>query len=223
MTEDLIAFHGPVTLLGWSHTSAQGARIKLGLLSRDELAHFDKAAKRRKGHTGQRYRAAWQDAEGKPIDGGPALPIELSLIGCQWSQNRGASVLFQIERDALDALEGVPTQDNSATPWNGYVALVELGDDEQAIDQQQRERVERVIGGPISKHAARLCRDPQFHRFLEDIGGQDVTDESAAEWVRTTCGVQSRAELDHNPIAADKYEHMVKRPFIRWSESGVPF
>ena len=38
----------------------------------------------------------------------------------------------------------------------------------------------------------------------------------AAESVRGTCEVDTRAKLDHDARAAQRYENLVRRPFVEW-------
>ncbi|WP_186087361.1 hypothetical protein [Burkholderia gladioli] len=65
--------------------------------------------------------------------------------------------------------------------------------------------------------AGMLPRDPLFRAWLCDIGSvDDVTAETAAEWIRVVCGVSSRRELATDPEAAYLFEIHVRRPFVKW-------
>lgn len=64
-------------------------------------------------------------------------------------------------------------------------------------------------GGPLARLAGRLCQKPEFQRFakVDSI-------EAAAAWVRKTCQVDSRAQLDHDDEAAQRFHNLVRRPYV---------
>ncbi len=62
---------------------------------------------------------------------------------------------------------------------------------------------------PVATQAGILCNDKRFHRFVEvqlklRIGW--ITETGAAEYLRQTCGIQSRRELTTNQTAAEKFQ-----------------
>lgn len=83
-------------------------------------------------------------------------------------------------------------------------------------------------GGELAKLAGIFCGDPLFlawimHRYPEHAenapaAGAGVGPDLAAHIVRAVCGVSSRAELDHNPVAAERFHDMVRRP---WAERNT--
>lgn len=65
-------------------------------------------------------------------------------------------------------------------------------------------------GGALARLAGQLCQQQRFQRFA------DVSNaEEAADWIRHLCGVESRAELDHNPAAAKRFHDEIRRPYLR--------
>lgn len=62
-------------------------------------------------------------------------------------------------------------------------------------------------GGPLARRAGILCNEGAFWKFLAEKHDPDGVIDSyeAADWVRQLCGVESRADLDHDPEAADKF------------------
>lgn len=66
-------------------------------------------------------------------------------------------------------------------------------------------------GGPISKAAGMLCQDEKATEYALIIGYKDFK-----EAIYARCGINSRAELDHDPFAAERYEEL-KSGFIRWA------
>jgi hypothetical protein len=56
-------------------------------------------------------------------------------------------------------------------------------------------------GKKLAQRAAMLCNEPAFRLFLADRGVLIPDADAAVVWLRQTCGVQSRAELDSNEAA----------------------
>jgi hypothetical protein len=68
-------------------------------------------------------------------------------------------------------------------------------------------------GGPIAKKAGILCAKPLFWTFLKVR-----TEEAATNVLRRECGVQSRAELDHNEDAGRAFE-CLRGDFLVWESA----
>ncbi len=65
--------------------------------------------------------------------------------------------------------------------------------------------------------AGMLPRDATFRAYLCDLASvEDVTPDNAAEYVRVICEVGSRRELATDPEAANRFETLVRRPFVAW-------
>ena len=75
---------------------------------------------------------------------------------------------------------------------------------------------EALKGGPLSKNAAMLCRDEKFQEWVgeqTEFGnwGTYGRDETGARYlILDHCKIESRAELDHDKDAAERYEHLKK-------------
>jgi len=76
-----------------------------------------------------------------------------------------------------------------------------------------------VKGGALCKLAAIWCGSDDFRLFLANQLGRSP-DEVAdpAEIIRTTCGVESRAELDHNQRAAEIFHSTFRLPYQAWQQ-----
>jgi hypothetical protein len=108
--------------------------------------------------------------------------------------------------------------------------LVEIDDEGQPVprgtmEEQHPRATPRLKGGAISKNAGILCKDADFQRYLSEIAKVAAEDERvtvdetiAAEYMRTMCEIESRADLDHNRNAQLAYENKVVSPFYRWLE-----
>jgi len=75
-----------------------------------------------------------------------------------------------------------------------------------------------VKGGPLSKEAAMLCRNPVFLRWLvlNDPENTTCSEADAADQIRDQCGIESRAELDADERAGAYFINHFRTPFIRW-------
>lgn len=63
----------------------------------------------------------------------------------------------------------------------------------------------------LARGAALLCQKPAFQKFLAvQLQVPVPSAEQAAQWVRQACEVQSRAEFDRCPRAAQRWQALVK-------------
>lgn len=130
-------------------------------------------------------------------------------------------VTFQIHPD--DAIS-----DLAKLPLGARVGLVItlLQDTETPADEHSTpeatetpEEPARPKGGAKAMKAGILCNAPAFQSHLQRTFGwswtsiaqadYDSIDQIAAEVVRDECGVESRAELDHNEDAARIFDQIV--------------
>lgn len=76
---------------------------------------------------------------------------------------------------------------------------------------EQQGEPEKTKGGALSELAGMWCRDKRFWDFLE------VPDEkSAIEYIRAICGVESRADIDHNPDAERAFQSEIRIPYMNY-------
>jgi hypothetical protein len=68
---------------------------------------------------------------------------------------------------------------------------------------------EKLKGGALARLAGQLC---QLSDFLEWYGCDSA--EEAAAHIRFACGIESRAELDHNKDAAQIFHEAIRLPFL---------
>jgi hypothetical protein len=61
---------------------------------------------------------------------------------------------------------------------------------------------EKPKGGKLAQRAGILCNDPAFRKF---IAANLKIDRDPADYIRWFCGVNSRAQLDHNEYAANAF------------------
>jgi hypothetical protein len=88
------------------------------------------------------------------------------------------------------------------------LAALKAPDDEEVAEPL--EEPEKTVGGPLSRLAGIWCSDPEFWRWLK-VNDQ----EQAAIYVRMVCGVESRAQLDHDDEAAEMFHQKFRIPFSK--------
>lgn len=79
-------------------------------------------------------------------------------------------------------------------------------------------------GGNLARRAAMLCQDTEFglyldrrarHKFGADVPDGTHNQQDARDFIVQACGIQSRAELDHNRRAAYVFNQIYRR-FLRY-------
>ena len=81
----------------------------------------------------------------------------------------------------------------------------------QVMDRNEKiEKPEKPKGGPISKNAGMKCQEPEANQFAIAQGFVDFKTMIYAQ-----CGIESRAELDHDKDAAKTYAKLKSR-YFRW-------
>lgn len=74
----------------------------------------------------------------------------------------------------------------------------------------------QLKGAHLSRQAAFLCQAGSFWKFMgEQAMGTPCNSDEAAGLLRTECGIESRAELDHNQIAATRFRE-IKSTYDAW-------
>jgi len=75
-------------------------------------------------------------------------------------------------------------------------------------------------GGPLSKLAAMWCNDPEFWDWLNtDPYTCPPCPEGAADCIYALCKITSRAELDNDEIAAEKFHRLIRGPYSKYLQA----
>ena len=220
-TEGLIAYKGQVTLdkAVWDNITGMTMVVDLEQRPHELTAAnpFKKFTKMRKGRVGTRFSVVMM-SDG---DKSPAYDDEVMLKGWNDGTN-GWRVTFWINADE-DGLHPFMNDDKGSE-----FALVagELDDDNEAIDQVKREKVETAVKRKhqgLSSYAAMLCRTPGFHKWLEEKQGLIVLspemgkwEDAAKVWMCQKLGIESRAELDSDAYRALMFHAEIREPYAAW-------
>lgn len=76
-------------------------------------------------------------------------------------------------------------------------------------------------GAALARVAGQLCTSKRFQQWVIARAGtvpMGVTaQEHAAVYIRKTCGITSRRDLDHHAGAAALFHERIRKPFLEWS------
>lgn len=150
----------------------------------------------------------------------PAFQDEVQLAGWSETHTGGAKVTFWLpDAEALDVFRTLTARKGNTAGHRFACVLVEIADDEQPVQ-------ESVMGNPISEtkgrgklgdlcwRAVQWCNDPEFRAFLQkQTGWAANTPEEARNAICEVCDVASRKMLDHSPIAAEKFNRLIRGPY----------
>jgi hypothetical protein len=60
------------------------------------------------------------------------------------------------------------------------------------------------------------ANEPAFIDWMRSIGQPANTAEDAAEFIRARCGVESRAQLDHDREARARFNRYIRAPYSEY-------
>lgn len=214
ITEEQVAAHARVRLHNASSSHAVGYRLELSLIEESDYTEFAEITKRKRNRTGGRYRMFLTSHKPMP-DGSLAMEFEVWFLGWTVSNTGGAKIRFDLAGDEDFAFfRSLPAGDE-ASVWD--MVLVELSDDDEVVDQKARERIESLTGGPKSQKAGRMCADIQFQRFVAVrtglAKGALASADACADYIRRRCHISSRAQLDHEPDAWERFKKFIDTPY----------
>ena len=161
-----------------------------------------------------------------------AFQGELMLAGWSESHTGGAKVTFWLSDPAdLDAFRVMTCRKGNTAGQRFAAVLVEIGDDEQPINQTVipnseplesnyvfrdseivalDDSTEKPKGGALAKWAGILCADKEFrHWFRQKYNASAKDEASCAEAIRRYCIIKSRAELDHDEHAGRRFRGLM--------------
>lgn len=81
--------------------------------------------------------------------------------------------------------------------------------------------IEQPKGGERAKWCGMRCQEPEFQRWIQERylkeweaapGATPAT--WAASVIRAVCSVESRAELDNDSAAAERFDRLIRRPYL---------
>jgi hypothetical protein len=94
-------------------------------------------------------------------------------------------------------------------------AIAPLAMDFERIEKEEKEK-KKV--GPLCRLAAMWCKGEQFREWFGmrfDLG--ELDEEETADSLRSFLGVRSRKDIDHDPVASERFQKLVREPYMAWS------
>lgn len=153
----------------------------------------------------------------------PVFQDEVMLAGWSESHNGGAKVTFWLsDPSALESFRAMTVAKGKTAGQRLACVLVEIGDDENPVESAIKESstTEKPKGGVLARLAGQWCNTQAFWDFLLREHEYTVGNEpDAAKTLYELCGIASRAELDHNPSAADKFHKLIRVPFMEYQRA----
>ncbi len=145
----------------------------------------------------------------------------------EWRMVKGRKVLQIVCEVPLEAQETVlRALGTPGVETDNWVAIARLnlsaGPTEPVQIAHDNDDAEEPHRPPMSlaQSAGFLCGTPTFQQFILESGdGWDhrPTKEEAAEWLRSVCGVPSRADIKpENPVAAERFRK-IRADYNAWT------
>jgi hypothetical protein len=137
----------------------------------------------------------------------PVFQGEVQFRRWSDSSTQGVQVTFALpDSEALEPLKHKAGKRFMAV-------LVEIGDDEQPVQQPPKKR------GPLCIEATDLCKLPDFQQWATLETGNEPSASDAAEHQRFICTVESRKEFDTDADAGERFIRLVRIPFMKWQRA----
>lgn len=147
---------------------------------------------------------------------------QVMLAGWSETHDGGAKVTFWLpDATDLDAFRTMTVRKGKTAGQRLAMVLVLIGDDEQPVPVEPEKAPTNPKGGPLAQLAGRWCADPAFQQWVHEVHPHmfpGLTDfqEYARRVIVLTCGIQSRAELDHSEEAAERFHRCIRIPYSRY-------
>lgn len=228
----IVAHQGEVELLdaAWNLKDGHTARFRLVESPDMEVGvhPFKRFVRKRGDRVGTRFKVVLNHTKT-----GEIVDIEMMLMGGGEPLAQGQWVKFWIHDDSQEhnPFAGYSGRNRDELGDKFMVAFVELDEDDMPVNQVKQARVEKAVNGKkqrtLSQYAWSLCNNENFLNYLHEkqfVKGKqmpvewwgDPEAQPAAIFIRWKCEIQSRGELDSNPMAAKIFHEKIREPYSRW-------
>ena len=154
----------------------------------------------------------------------PTFSGEIQLAGWSDTHNGGAKVTFWLpDTESLEVFKGLTAKKGNTAGHRFMAALVEIGDDELPVDPEAgitaSETNQREPIGDACYRAVQWCKDPVFWHWITSLCGDfgSCASENAAKlFIKETCFIESRKELDTDNEANKAWHREIREPYRLW-------
>jgi hypothetical protein len=217
-----VVWHGEVEFARASWDDQNGNSVKFWIVESKEHPltenPFKQHTRRRSGFAGTQFQISVVTIEPLGVEPRPIYVGESMLA--DWGDTRSGQYVTLWLPEGEHPFAGMTRRARGQAGTRFMAAFCELDDDGTIIDPKLRERIEKPRQD-LSQYAAMLCKEPEFLAFLEvhvpttKEEGFTWNPTTAAEWMRQTCQVPSRALLDTDPDAAKRFHQLVRMPYLQ--------
>jgi hypothetical protein len=221
-----VAYAGELEFMRASESDSAGRTVRFRLVRPPEQqshAHpFAKCTRRRRGKGGSRFEVGFA-----AVDSGQEMLLEVTLLN--WSSTpQGDWVDFALDFAADKHPFMGCSRASKEVPGTRWMAtFVEKDDSEVLINQEKVARLEQTRrtgrGQTLSNVARMLTKHPRFHEWLREYEEDtDWNTQAADDWLKTTIGIQSKADLDNDgpeAVKAIAAFHRIRTKFVEWQET----
>ena len=78
----------------------------------------------------------------------------------------------------------------------------------------EQKPVEKI--GPLCRLACQFCQSPDFQDWVSSFEYECINEELAKHFILTTCGIDSRKELDTDKQAEATFHSEIRLPYMKW-------
>lgn len=153
----------------------------------------------------------------------PMFSGEVQLAAWSESHNGGCKItLWLADSSDLDAFRAMTVRKGNTAGQRLACVMVEIADDETAVQEPAPEpKPEPPKGGALARLAGQWCGSQEFWLFLRANGMKCESADDAANIIRSTCKITSRAELDNNADAARIFQDRFRLPYMKWMQRAA--
>lgn len=154
-----------------------------------------------------------------------ALSCKVELSDVHDNDDAGCTLTLRVaDADSLGMLRERLAAASAGAQQHYLLHLLTMEERGVSIDPVRRRHLEKTLQlEPLSRNALTLARDPDFWRYLENIGlaavSGEVEEAHAKHYIYRTCAVASPHELDRDSAAARLYRSQIIRPFLAWIQA----
>jgi hypothetical protein len=158
----------------------------------------------------------------------PTIDTEVMLLDWSESAKGGAKIVLQLPNAGeLEPFKAMTLARKGVAGQRLMAVFALVNDEEQPEAVPEKPATPPTINGQrLSTYAAMLCQSERFGAFLKSQFPdtyRSAFDTTKGNWpaaaVRSLCKVNSRAEFDTDPEAAERF-HGLRKHFAEWAPSG---